>query len=109
MRKSNLIINMLIAIAVALSLTACNTPAPIVQYKTVYVIPPDNLLLGADIEAPPDKTNYMSADCQTREKMLYDLNISHMNNLFLVNLRLSQLRGWKVQQETVQSTAEESK
>lgn len=87
---------------VCLILSGCCTPVtpePITKYKTIVIAPEDALLADCDVEPPPGVTDYVKLkEWADKEGVLIDMSQKQMVNLINCNIRLKNLRAWKVQQ-----------
>jgi len=68
------------------------------------ISPPDNLIMNCLIEPPPPVEAYMAAQLQDRERMLFDTSMQQFKNAGTCNIRLKELRDWKVKQEAIYNT-----
>lgn len=91
-------------LALALSIIsgcAALPPEPTVVYRSVLIVPPENLIADCLVEPPPDKTKYLSATDKDREKMLIALADKQMKNTFVCNSRQANLRLWIKEQKAL--------
>jgi hypothetical protein len=89
-----------IALLPMLLLTGCPgtmPPKTVIVYK--LVTPPVDLTALCPVEAPPDKKTYMESSIGERERLLWDFSMKQTKNLFLCNVRLTEIPKWKTEQE----------
>lgn len=67
-----------------------------VEYQPYIVAPNDALLVNCRVSAPPDRNLYLSVSQTERERMLAEAWMEQTTNLVNCNMRLEDLRQWKI-------------
>jgi hypothetical protein len=93
-----MILRLIIIAAFVVLLSGCPASAPIIQFKTVVISPPDSMLQDCKTEEPPDAATYIASNWPGKEKLLIENNRSQIKNISLCNVDKQGLRTWKVDQ-----------
>lgn len=72
---------------------------PVIVYKVVT--PPVELTALCEVSTPPDKSTYMNATVEERERLLWEYSMKQTKNLFICNTRLVEIPKWKLEQEKI--------
>jgi hypothetical protein len=84
-------------------------PEPEVRYvyKNVLIAPPDNLITNCELQAPPDRKEYLAADWSGKEEQLSDAYRGATEKTILCNVGIEGLRTWKREQLKIYSDPED--
>lgn len=77
----------------------------VVQHKTTVITPPEEMLKGCELPTPPDIDTYLDSLPSEKERILFASLTEHQKSIILCNVRFSNIRQWKLNQE---KAAEES-
>lgn len=95
--------NLILALFIALSLTACGHDKYITieRVTTQVIVPPADMTKNCDITPPPNKQAYLDSNWQGKESLLIKSNQNQIDNLAKCNDRLGKLRNWFVEQTNI--------
>lgn len=103
--------SLILLIVAGLVLTACGATTPKVEVREVtiykYILPPDDLILNCDADAPPfTPEEYAGLDPDRKEKELFGYSNILITSIIICNKRMDGIRVWKVQKLKAQAADE---